>query len=448
MNGHTVPPDSDASRVDVAVVGAGLAGLTAALRLAQGGLRVRVFERYPRPGGLARVLDVGGEAIEAFYHHLFTTDTDYVALAEELGLADEIEWLPSRMGIWADGKLWDFGTPQSLLRFHPLGMIDKLRFAASTLVIQRISDASRFENVTASEWIRRYQGDQVWRTIWGPLLYQKFAEEAENVAMVWLWKKLSLRGRSRSSSGLGERLGYMRGSFARLVAALEDRLAQLGVELHLSEAVQQIDSAGPGFVVQTRGRSYEAQRALIAASVSDHLEIAGHLLEVDEKTALESLKATGAICTLFEMKQSLTPYYWLNIADPEMPFGGLIEHTNYIPADRYGGRIILYISNYLFSDHPLYRASKRDVIAAYTPALKRVNPLFDESWILSSHHFRADSAQPVVTTGYSAKIPAFRTSMPGLYLCSMAQIYPEDRGQNYAIAYGDRVARIVLDDVQ
>jgi len=448
MNGHTVSPGSDASRVDVAVVGAGLAGLTAALRLALGGLRVRVFERYPRPGGLARVLDIGGEAIEAFYHHLFTTDTAYVALAEELGLADEIEWLPSRMGIWADGRLWDFGTPQSLLLFRPLGIIDKVRFAASTLVIQRISDASRFENVTASEWIRRHQGERVWRTIWGPLLYQKFADDAENVAMVWLWKKLSLRGRSRSSSGLGERLGYMRGSFARLVAALEDRLEHHGVELHLSEAVQQVDSSGPGFVVQTRGHSYEAQRVLVAAAVTDHLEIAGHLLKKEERTALEGLKATGAICTLLELDQSLTPYYWLNIADPAMPFGGLIEHTNYIPAERYGGRIILYISNYLYVDHPLYRASKRDVIAAYIPALKKVNPSFDESWILDSHHFRADSAQPVVTTGYREKIPAFRTSMPGLYLCSMAQIYPEDRGQNYAIDYGERIARIVLDDVQ
>jgi len=436
------------SRVDVAVVGAGLAGLTAALRLSEAGLKVRVFERYPRPGGLARVLEIGGEAIEAFYHHLFTTDTAYVALAEELGLADEIEWLPSRMGIWADGRLWDFGTPQSLLLFHPLGLVDKLRFAVSTLTLQRSGNASKFENVTACEWIRRHQGERVWRTVWGPLLYQKFADEAENVSMVWLWKKLNLRGRSRSSSGLGERLGYMKGSFARLVGALEDRLEQLGAQLHLSEAVQTVDSTQSGFAIRTRQNTFEAQRVLVAAAVTDHLDVAGHLLDAEERRSLESLKATGAICTLLELDRSVTPYYWLNIADPEMPFGGLIEHTNYIPAERYGGKTILYISNYLFADHPLYRAPKRDVIAAYIPALRRVNPSFDESWILASHHFRADSAQPVVTTGYSSKIPPFRTSMPGLYLCSMAQIYPEDRGQNYAVAYGQRVAKIVLDDVR
>jgi protoporphyrinogen oxidase len=148
------------------------------------------------------------------------------------------------------------------------------------------------------------------------------------------------------------------------------------------------------------------------------------------------------------MSHSLTPFYWLNIADPEMPFGGLIEHTNYIPRDRYGGRHILYISNYLFPDHPLYRATKDDVLRAYLPALKRVNPAFDRSWILASHHVRADYAQPVVTAGYREQIPAMRSSVPGLYLCCMAQIYPEDRGMNYAIAYGDRVARLVMDDLR
>lgn len=128
------------SQSKIAVVGAGLAGLTAALRLTEAGHRVKVFERYPRPGGLARVLEVEGEPLEAFYHHLFTSDTAYVALAKELQVDDLIEWLPSRMGIWTDGRLWDFGTPQSLLRFRPLSLLDKMRFAASTLLLQRSKD--------------------------------------------------------------------------------------------------------------------------------------------------------------------------------------------------------------------------------------------------------------------------------------------------------------------
>ncbi|HOC41770.1 MAG TPA: NAD(P)/FAD-dependent oxidoreductase [Thermoanaerobaculales bacterium] len=433
---------------EIAVVGAGLSGLTAALRLAERGHRVRIYERYPRPGGLARVLEVGGEPLEAFYHHLFTSDRAAVALAEELGVGDLLEWLPSRMGIWTEGRLWDFGTPVSLLRFRPLNPVDKLRFVLATLRLQYTGRYQQFENVTAVEWIRRTQGERVWRTVWGPLFHQKFADRAEQVAMVWLWGKLRLRGRSRSESGLGERLGYMRGSFARLITALEGRIAAAGGQLCLSEPVRRVERADGRFQVVTRSGAQPADRVVVAAPVPDHIEIAGHLLDPQELGRLQGLQATAAICTVLELSRSLTPFYWLNIADPEMPFGGLIEHTNYIPRDRYGGRHILYISNYLFPDHPLYRANKEEVLNSYLPALQRVNPSFDRSWILASHHFHADYAQPVVTRGYREQIPGMRTSVTGLYLCCMAQIFPEDRGMNYAIAYGDRVARLVLEDLR
>ncbi len=432
---------------DIAIVGAGLAGLTAALRLGQQGYRVRVFERYPRPGGLARIFEVGGEPLEAFYHHLFTSDTAYMALAEELGVDDLVEWLPSRMGIWTDGRLWDFGTPISLLRFRPLRLADKLRFALVTLYLQHRADPSPFEHVAAAEWIRRHQGERGWQKVWGPLFYQKFADRAEDVAMVWLWGKLRLRGRSRSSSGLGERLGYMRGSFAGLVEALESRITDLGGEFHLSEPVQRIDRGTSGFEITTKSRSFAASRVVAATPTTDYLDIAGHLLEESERAGLEQLSATAAICTVLEMSRSLTPYYWLNIADPDMPFGGLIEHTNYIPKERYGNRHILYVSNYMFPDNPLFRTPKTQVVESYVPALQRINPAFDPSWILASHHFRADYAQPVVTIGYRSQLPRMRSSVPGLYLCTMAQIFPEDRGQNYAIAYGDKVAQVVLEDL-
>ncbi len=433
---------------DVAIVGAGLAGLSAALKLAESGVKVRLFERYPRPGGLARVLEIGGEPIEAFYHHLFTSDTSYVELAEKLGVANDIEWLPSRMGIWTDNRLWDFGTPQSLLKFGPLGLVDKFRFAASTVLLQRTKNPTRFEDVTAAAWIRKHQGERVWNTVWGPLLYQKFAEDAENVAMVWLWGKLCLRGRSRSTSGLGERLGYMKGSFARLVDVLQQRLESLGVEFHLTDPVQQIDKADGTFSLQTRSGTHRSERVLVAAPVTDYLEIAGHLLPAGDRDSLASLRATGAICTILELNRSLTPYYWLNIADPEMPFGGLIEHTNYIPKERYGGKHILYISNYLFPDHPLYRAPRNEALSHYLPALSRINPSFSPEWITASHHFRAEYAQPVVTTGYRGQIPSLKSPLSGLYLCSMAQIFPEDRGQNYAVAYGNKAADAILEDLE
>ncbi len=429
------------------MVGAGLAGLTAALRLAGAGYPVRVHERYPHPGGLARVFTVGGEPLEVFYHHLFTSDAAYLELARELGLAEAIRWLPSRMGIWTRGRLWDFGTPGSLLRFSPLGPVDKARFVLSTLLLQRSRDPRPFEDVPASEWLRRHQGERVWETVWGPLFHQKFARYADQVAMVWLWRKLYLRGRSRSRTGMGERLGYMEGSFARLTTALASRAEAHGASLHLGDPVRRIERDGERFRVVTRSGAHPADRVLCAVPIPDYLEMAEHLLPEDELARLRQLRATGALCTVLEMDRSLTPYYWLNVADPSMPFGGLIEHTNYIPPERYGGTRILYVSNYVMPDDPLMDASLSDVLDLYVPALQRINPSFDRSWITAAHHFKAHYAQPIVLPGYRKLIPGFRAPVPGLYLCSMAQIYPEDRGQNYAVEYGQRVARLILEDL-
>jgi protoporphyrinogen oxidase len=245
---------------------------------------------------------------------------------------------------------------------------------------------------------------------------------------------------------MGEKLGYMRGSFAGLVEALEQRLAASGVTIDLADPVAAIDRVDGGFEVRTRRGAARAERVVAAIPVPDYLEVAGHLLPDTHRDGLSRLRATGALCTLLELERSLTPYYWLNIADSEMPFGGLIEHTNYVPASRYAGRPLLYISNYLFTDHPLYRASKAEVLDTYLPGLRRINPDFEPSWIVKSHHFRADYAQPVVTVGYRDQIPALQTPVPGLYLCSMAQVYPEDRGQNYAVVWGEKVARAVIAD--
>jgi len=445
----------------VAVVGAGLTGLTAGLRLACAGYRQLLFERYPRPGGLVRVLTVGGERLEAFYHHLFTSDHDYVRLASELGLSGAIQWLPSRMGIWTAGRLWDFGTPQSLLRFRPLPPVAKLRFALSTLLLQHRSDPEPFEHVRASDWLRRHQGERAWQAVWRPLLVQKFGSQAEEVAMVWLWCKLRLRGTSRSRSGLGERLGYMQGSFDRLVTALETRLRNAGAGLELGEAVRRIErlepSGGttiatfgerrPRFRVHTRHARHDVDAVVVAAPVGEYLELAGSLLTPDERERLGQLQSTGALCTVLELDRSLTKYYWLNVADIEMPFGGLIEHTNLVPRERYGGRHVLYISNYMFTGDPLFSAPRATLLDRYLPALARINPRFDRSWVLDVHHFRAESAQPVVTCGYRDLIPGHRSSVPGLYLASMAQIYPEDRGQSYAVAHGEQVARCVIQDL-
>jgi len=435
----------DSGTLPVVVVGAGVAGLSAAYRLALAGLKPVVLEASGETGGMARAITVGGEPLDALYRHIFTGDTAYISLAEELGLGASIEWLPSRMGFWNGNHLWDFGTPISLLKFGPLSAIDKFRFARWTLFLQRSREPEPFENITAKEWVRAHMGPAVWEKIWEPLLRQKFADMADEVAMVWLWGKIALRGASRSNSGLGERLGYMQGAFIRLIKALEKQIRDRGGRILLRSEVRDISRKEDHlFHVEAQGFSCDTRNVLLAIPAGHALRIAERVLSTRETGMLAALHSTGALCTVLEMKHSLSPYYWLNIADTSMPFGGLIEHTNFVDRRRYDGRHILYISNYIFPDHPLSHSSMEELLETYLPALKRINPAFEKEWISETRHFRVREAQPVVTRAYRQGLPPMRTSVPGLILCTMAQIYPEDRGQNYAVVYGEKAAGILL----
>lgn len=429
---------------ETAIVGAGLTGLVAALRLAAAGKRVTLFERYPEPGGLVATFDAGGERLECFYHHVFTTDTDYIALAGELGLAGEISWLPSRMGIWASGRLWDFGTPASLLRFAPLPWADKVRFALSTLYLSRRSGLAEFEGVTARDWLLRHAGRAAYESVWGPLLAQKFAERAETVSMAWLWNKVHLRGRSRGQGGMGERLGYMNGSFGRLVDALAARVAAAGVNFEMATPVRAIRPVGGGVEVATRKDAAVFDSVLFTAAPAELLRVAGDHLPDGYRQRLAAVDQTHALCCVLELDRPLTGYYWLNIADPAFPFGGVIEQTNFVPAGRYGGRRLVYLSKYVLADHPLWQATDAAIWDAMLPWLPRLNPAFEASWIRAKHVFRAAFAQPIIPCDYSRTLPPFATPIPGLYHACMAQVYPEDRGQSHAVRAGNRAAAALL----
>jgi protoporphyrinogen oxidase len=159
---------------------------------------------------------------------------------------------------------------------------------------------------------------------------------------------------------------------------------------------------------------------------------------------LGSIDYHAALCLLLELDRSFTPFYWTNVADTDLPFVGLIEHTNLIGAERYDGRRFLYVANYLPPDHAWLGLSADELLAVYEPGLRKVNPSFHRSWVRNAWLHREPDAQPIVDLGYHERIPPLRTGAPGLWLANTTQVYPEDRGTNYAVRLGDNVARALL----
>ncbi len=433
-------------RPAVAVIGGGLTGLVAADRLLAAGHPVTVYEKYPEAGGLVGTFEVGGERLECFYHHLFTSDVDFVSLAGELGLAGEIEWLSPEMGFFTGGKLYRFGTPGSLLSFSPLGLAGRLQFVLSTLKLRGIADWRALEGETAAGWFRSHGYARAWEVVWAPLLAQKYGRRAGEVSLVWLWGKIALRSRSRNRTGLGESLGYMRGSFGRVVDALVKRILERRGELVPSRPVRLVRRADGAFDVQTGKGSRLFQRVLSTVAIPELLRLAPDL--PGETRAQWSGIAYGhALCPVLELDRPLSRFYWTNVGEGAMPFGGVIEHTNYIPKERYGGHHVVYVSDYVLPDDPKWKMRDEELWALYTPGLERFSPEFRKATVLSKRIFRAEYAQPIVTPHYSRVLPGIRTPLEGLYSAAMAQIYPEDRGQNYAVKMGRAAAETIRTDI-
>ena len=437
----------------VGIIGGGAAGLAAAYELTKQGHYAEVFEQAPFLGGQASTFSVGGGQLERGYHHLFVSDTDIVDLIHEIGLGHRMAWLESKVGLYNSGKIWRFSTPLDLLRFTPLSMIQRLRVGFWTFVMQKTKDWRKFESVTARDWIIGHMGQEAYQVIWEPLLRGKFGEYYDQISMTWLWGKIYLRVASRGKTLQTERLGYPMGSFGEVFDTLAQRIEQQGGNVHMQASVEQItveDGIATGVWVQIGDDEAQAKEfdAVITTTPSYIFPKLVPTLSTDYLELLTKTNYLSAVLIILVLDRPLSNMYWLNIADRELPFVGVIEHTNMIDKSFYGDHHIVYVTNYLTRQSNLYQMTQEELLAAYVPHLKKINPDFDKSWIIEDHYHKVDGAQPIIGLNYSQQIPNHRTSIKNLYLANTTQIYPEDRGTNYSVRMGRLVARMVIEDLE
>ena len=441
----------------VGIIGGGAAGLAAAYDLTKAGHYAQVFEQAPFLGGQASTFPVGGGRLERGYHHLFVSDTDITDLMVGIGLGEEMAWLESKVGLYHGGKVWDFGTPMDLLRFSPLSLLDRLRVGAFTFWLQKQDNWRKYEHLTARDWLIRWMGKSAYQVIWEPVLRGKFGEYFDRISMTWIWGKFRLRVSSRGKGSRKELLGYPMCSFGEVFDVLGQRVVSQGGDVHISSAVKRVvveEATATGLEVSLPGREteifpYDAVIATTPSYVFTRLvpPFPNEDTATDYFKKLEGVDYLSAVLMILVLDRPFTDKYWMTIADADMPFVALIEHTNMIDKELYGGNHILYISNYPKRDSALYRMTPEELLEEFLPHLQKINPNFQRSWVLEYHHHKVDGAQPIVGINYGDQIPSHRTPFKNLYLANTTQIYPEDRGTNYSVRMGRQVARMVMEDL-
>jgi protoporphyrinogen oxidase len=443
----------------VAIVGAGVAGLVAGRELARRGHPVTLYERWPDVSGQASAFDLGGGVwIDRYYHHLFQSDSDMIALHEEL-LPGELEWHTSSVGIWARGRVWPFVSPLDLLSYRPLPLVDRLRLGYSVLRLTRRTDWERMDDIGALEWLRKASGDRALESVWTPLMLGKFGDDSERIPLAWLWSKFRLRRKLQGSGATKEQLGYPRGSFHAICQALAADIRKLGGEIIVDREVLRVTEDGvtehgaPGYQLHVAGPGAYRRRAGESAAEPALAARADVVLfttptfvtrriadwPADYAARLDDWTYETAVVLLLELRRQYSPTYWTNIADTKVPFLGLVEHTNLVPAERYPARY-LYVSNYVAGGDPLTKMNTEALLDHYVAALGQMNPRFDRRDVLRYWSFREEAAQPIPRIGNRHRILPFASPRRGLYLANTTQIYPEDRGTNYAARIGREVA--------
>jgi protoporphyrinogen oxidase len=427
-------------KTQVTIIGGGFTGLAAAYELAKKGVGVTVLEAENEIGGLAAAFKVGGEKLDRFYHHWFTNDLEVMGLIDELGLNYRVEINPTSTGVYYANKFFKLSTPWDLLNFTALGFFDRIRLGLLALRARRLNNWKSLENKTAHEWLRELGGENVYRIVWQPLLKGKFGPYTEQISAVWFWNKLKLRGGSRGKRG-EERLAYFKGGFVSLAEALADRIKELGGLIELNATVSKIEHRNGIWEATTPNGVFTSDRVIATTALPLVADMVHSWATSDYVRSLKRIQYIGNVCLVLELVRPLSKTYWLNVADPNFPFVGVIEHTNFVRPETYGGRHIVYLSKYLPHTDRLYSMSADELLEFALPFLKSMVHAMDRSWIKAHHLWRARWSQPVVEKHYSKLIPPEDGPKDGFHVCSMAQIYPEDRGTNYAIREGRCIGR-------
>lgn len=438
-------PSNLMNKLNIAIIGAGAAGLAAAWDFADAGHQVTIYEAADRVGGLAAGFkdDAWDWTLEKFYHHWFANDHDILALAEEMGVRDRIIFPRPKTSYWLDGKPVRSEISPSAL-FLPLSLTSTLRMGLAGVFVKLTPRWGAFERVTADQWMRRWMGREAYDKFFKPLLIGKFAEQYDQVPMSFMWARIVKRTL---------KLGAYIGGFQAFLDELARQLRAQGVAIHLNAPVESIGRTEGKPALTIHGEQFAFDRVLSTTSPRLLLQMADGLAETEYGEQVAALKSIGGLCVVFALKQPLMPddTYWLNLpattADKSksaFPFLALVEHTNYISREHYGGDHIVYCGDYVPPTHEYFQLSEAALVERFIPALKKVNPDFRRDWIRKWWVWRAPYAQPVPELNHSRRIPEIRTPLPGLYWASMSQVYPWDRGTNYAVEIGRRAARLAL----
>ena len=416
---------------NIAIIGSGFLGLTLALRFAEQGNRVTVFESASEIGGLASAWEIGDLVWDKHYHVTLLSDSFTRKIVEEIGLADEFEWVETKTGFYTDGKLVSMSNTLEFLQFPPLDLISKFRLGGTIFYAARVKDWKALEKISVEDWLTKLSGKKTFEKMWKPLLKAKLGEAYKETSAAFIWATIQRMYAARNSGLKREMFGYVRGGYARVLERFAEVLREKGVEIRLNCKVLATEFTEN--IEKNLNVIYEKISANSVSSVAEKFDkiiltcpsnIAAKIvpqLSENEKTKLENIKYQGIVCASVLMKKSLSNFYVTNITD-ETPFTGIIEMSALVDKTEFGGNALVYLPKYVAPDDELFEKTDAEIEEIFINELEKMYPHFSRKDVLAFKISRVRNVFPIPTLNYSANVPDVKTSLENVFIVNSAQI--------------------------
>mgnify|MGYP001600796941 CR=1 FL=1 len=431
---------------NIAIIGSGFLGLTLALRLAEQGNQVTIFESANEIGGLASVWQIGDITWDKHYHVTLLSDSFTRKIVGELGLQKEFEWVETKTGFYTDGKLVSMSNTLEFLKFPPLDLISKFRLGGTIFYAARVKDWKALEKISVENWLTKLSGKKTFEKMWNPLLKAKLGEAYKETSAAFIWATIQRMYAARNSGLKKEMFGYIRGGYAKVLQRFAEVLQEKGVEIKLNSkvlATEFTENTERNLKVTYSENSVnsvnsvaEFDKAILTCPSNIAAQICPQLTE-SERIKLSNIKYQGIVCASLLTKKSLSPYYVTNITD-ETPFTGIIEMSALVDKKEFGGNALIYLPKYVAPDDELFYQTDGKIKEKFISALEKMYPHFKREDVVEFKISRVREVFPIPTLSYSRNVPPPKTSIDGVYIVNSAQITNGTLNVNETIQLAER----------
>jgi protoporphyrinogen oxidase len=413
----------------VAVIGAGPAGLTAALQLSHGGVSVDIYEAGSQVGGLARSIDLWGERVDFGPHRFFSTDTrvnrfwleivgsDYVMIDRltRIHFNEELFQYPL--------KPWDVVTK--------LGLVETTRallsYAKSTFSRgSKESVAPSFEN-----WVVRRFGQRLYETffksysekLWGI----PCTELSEDFAAQRI-RKFNLReailnafsyGTRNDHRTLADSFAYPLGGTGAVYERIASRITDLGGNVLLDRPVSKVLTEN-GKVTGVRcvnGKLEHYDHVISTMPITLLVKGMENVPQPVHEAASQLTFRNTILIYLRVEDPNLFQDQWLYIHDSHVKVGRVTNFNNWGTSKRPNASTTILCCEYWCNQSDSTWLASDDTLVERASSELRQIGLVKNQLIINSHVIRIPRCYPVYQIGYQQHvdvISSFLRSIDGL----------------------------------